>query len=143
MISPLQSRTLAVSGAALPMFNSAPVFTPVRLAGHDKLGELFEYTLVLKTPDTLAFSLSIAAKRVFRSAPRMRFPKRNFPATALGGVRDLLRVRVQRRSSPTGSRLLRRSRRTVRRNTTSGCNFWTCLSMTAPRFRSPTRTIGT
>jgi len=61
MINPLQSRTLAVSGAALPTFNGAPVFTPVRLAGHDKLGELFEYTLVLKTPDTLAFSPSIAA----------------------------------------------------------------------------------
>ncbi len=63
MFNPVQSHTLAVSGAALPTygFDCLPVLTPVRLSGTETLGELFEYTLELKTPDSLAFSPSEAA----------------------------------------------------------------------------------
>lgn len=61
MLNPLQSRTLDVAGAALPTFNGAPVLVPVRLSGGERLGELFEYTLELKSADALAFSPSIAA----------------------------------------------------------------------------------
>ncbi|HEV3105693.1 MAG TPA: phage late control D family protein, partial [Trinickia sp.] len=63
MFKPLQSRTLAISGAALPThgIDGLPVLTPVRLTGTETLGELFEYTLVLKTSDALAFSPSVTA----------------------------------------------------------------------------------
>ncbi|KVC43421.1 type VI secretion system Vgr family protein [Burkholderia diffusa] len=57
----LQSRTLAVAGAALPVFNGKPVLVPARLSGTETLGELFCYTLELKTVDMLAFSPSITA----------------------------------------------------------------------------------
>jgi type VI secretion system secreted protein VgrG len=56
-----QTRTLSVRGAALPMFSDNAVLTPVRMSGSEVLGELFEYNLELKTPDSLAFSPSIAA----------------------------------------------------------------------------------
>lgn len=55
------ARTLSVAGAALPTYGGQPILTPVRLSGSETLGELFEYTLELKTPDALAFSPSIAA----------------------------------------------------------------------------------
>ena len=63
MFNPIQSRTLAISGAALPTYglDGLPVFTPVRLTGTEALGELFQYTLELKTPDDLTFSPSMAA----------------------------------------------------------------------------------
>ncbi|MEA3118654.1 MAG: type secretion system secreted protein VgrG, partial [Paraburkholderia sp.] len=63
MFKPFQSRTLAVSGAALPThgIEGLPVLTPVRLTGTETLGKLFEYTLLLKTPDDQAFSPSVAA----------------------------------------------------------------------------------
>jgi type VI secretion system secreted protein VgrG len=54
-------RTLSVAGAALPMYGDQSILTPVKLRGGETIGELFEYTLELKTPDTLAFSQSIAA----------------------------------------------------------------------------------
>ncbi|MCL4630837.1 type VI secretion system Vgr family protein [Burkholderia sp.] len=54
-------RTLSVSGAALPVYGDRPILTPVKLTGGETLGELFEYTLELKTPDELGFSHSIAA----------------------------------------------------------------------------------
>ncbi|WP_334040375.1 type VI secretion system Vgr family protein [Burkholderia ambifaria] len=54
-------RTLSVSGAALPMYGDRPILTPVKLTGGETIGELFEYTLELKTPDALGFSQSIAA----------------------------------------------------------------------------------
>ena len=56
-----QTRTLAVQGAALPRFRDQSILTPVRLSGTETLGELFDYTLELKTPDSLAFSPSLAA----------------------------------------------------------------------------------
>ncbi|RQS26678.1 type VI secretion system tip protein VgrG [Burkholderia sp. Bp8992] len=55
------SRTLTISGAALPMYGDRPILTPVKLTGGETLGELFEYTVELKTPDELGFSQSIAA----------------------------------------------------------------------------------
>lgn len=54
-------RTLSVSGAALPMYGGESILTPVRLTGSEAIGDLFEYTLELKTPDALGFSQSIAA----------------------------------------------------------------------------------
>ncbi|WP_439890907.1 type VI secretion system Vgr family protein [Ralstonia sp. 25C] len=54
-------RTLSVAGAALPVYGGQPILTPVKLTGGETIGELFEYTLELKTPDALAFSQSIAA----------------------------------------------------------------------------------
>ncbi|HDR9586886.1 TPA: type VI secretion system tip protein VgrG [Burkholderia stabilis] len=54
-------RTLSVSGAALPMYGGQSILTPVKLAGGETIGELFEYVLELKTPDALGFSQSIAA----------------------------------------------------------------------------------
>ncbi|CAG9242628.1 Type VI secretion protein ImpA [Burkholderia diffusa] len=54
-------RTLSVCGAAMPMYGDRPVLTPVKLTGGEAVGELFEYTLELKTPDELAFSQTIAA----------------------------------------------------------------------------------
>lgn len=54
-------RTLSVAGAALPLYGGQPILTPVKLTGSETIGELFEYTLELKTPDALAFSQSIAA----------------------------------------------------------------------------------
>ena len=61
MFNPNQARTLSVSGASLPVYGGTPILTPTRLQGKETLGELFEYTLELKTPDALAFSPSIAA----------------------------------------------------------------------------------
>ncbi|AOI88097.1 type VI secretion system Vgr family protein [Burkholderia pseudomultivorans] len=55
------SRTLSVSGAALPTYGGQSLLTPVKLTGGETIGELFEYVLELKTPDALAFSPSIAA----------------------------------------------------------------------------------
>ncbi|ORC51222.1 type VI secretion protein ImpA [Burkholderia sp. A27] len=55
------ARTLTVAGAALPSYGDQPILTPVKLSGGETLGELFEYTLELKSPDALAFSPSIAA----------------------------------------------------------------------------------
>ncbi|KAF1034765.1 MAG: Actin cross-linking toxin VgrG1 [Burkholderia lata] len=54
-------RTLSVSGAALPMYGGQSILTPMKLTGGEIIGELFEYTLELKTPDSVGFSQSIAA----------------------------------------------------------------------------------
>lgn len=61
MVSFNAPRTLSVTGAALPTYGGQPILTPVKLSGTETIGELFEYTLELKTPDELAFSPSIAA----------------------------------------------------------------------------------
>jgi len=45
------SRTLSVSGAALPTYGGQSLLTPVKLTGGETIGELFEYVLELKTPD--------------------------------------------------------------------------------------------
>lgn len=54
--------TLAVQGAAMPMHNGEPALHPVRLSGHEGINSLFEYELLLKTPDALNFSPSLGAQ---------------------------------------------------------------------------------
>ncbi|SFP40832.1 type VI secretion system secreted protein VgrG [Variovorax sp. OK605] len=54
-------RTLSVSSPAIPMRQGAPALAPVRLSGHEGLNHLFEYELLLKTPDALNLDASGAA----------------------------------------------------------------------------------
>ncbi|SEK17233.1 type VI secretion system Vgr family protein, partial [Variovorax sp. OK202] len=54
-------RTLSVSSPAIPMRQGAPALAPVRLSGHEGLNHLFEYELLLKTPDALNLDASMAA----------------------------------------------------------------------------------
>jgi len=54
-------RTLKVQSPAIPMFLGAPALEPVRLSGHEGLNGLFEYELLLKTPDALNLGASQAA----------------------------------------------------------------------------------
>jgi len=49
--SPIPSRTVSVSGAALPTLQGQPTLVFSRLSGTDNLNELFEYDLELRTPD--------------------------------------------------------------------------------------------
>ncbi|APW35846.1 type VI secretion protein ImpA [Rhodoferax koreense] len=53
--------TLEIQSEAIPMVNGRPVLAPVRLSGHDGLNGLFEYELLLKTPDGLNIGASEAA----------------------------------------------------------------------------------
>ncbi|MDM0011040.1 type VI secretion system tip protein TssI/VgrG [Variovorax sp. J22P168] len=55
------SHTLTVSSAAVPVFLGAPALEPVRLSGREGLNRLFEYELLLQTPDTLNLGASAAA----------------------------------------------------------------------------------
>lgn len=47
----LSVRTITVIGAALPMFDGQPALRCARLHGDDAMGELFDYTLTLRTPE--------------------------------------------------------------------------------------------
>lgn len=49
----MSSHTLRVSSPALPVFAGSPLLHPVRLAGHEGVNSLFEYELILETPDLL------------------------------------------------------------------------------------------
>ncbi|CAN5427491.1 hypothetical protein BH10PSE18_BH10PSE18_13220 [soil metagenome] len=53
------ARALRVSGAAVPQWQGQPALTPVRLEGTEAVNSLFEYRLLLKTPDHRAFSPSV------------------------------------------------------------------------------------
>lgn len=55
------SRALRVSGDAVPHRLGLPLLSPVRLEGTEAINGLFEYRLLLKTPDSRAFSPSVAA----------------------------------------------------------------------------------
>jgi type VI secretion system secreted protein VgrG len=55
MFNPLQSRTLGMSGAALPTWAGGPVLTPTRLLGTEKLGKLYEYTVEMMTVESETF----------------------------------------------------------------------------------------
>ncbi|CAN7759324.1 type VI secretion system tip protein VgrG [Caballeronia sp. LjRoot34] len=55
MFNPLQSRTLSISGAALPTWGGGPVLSPTRLSGTEKLGKLYEYTVEVMTVESLTF----------------------------------------------------------------------------------------
>ncbi|HEX7934857.1 MAG TPA: hypothetical protein VF573_17525, partial [Paraburkholderia sp.] len=52
MFKPLQTRALAVSGAALPIWGGAAVLTPLRLSGTETLGHLYDYTVEMATVDS-------------------------------------------------------------------------------------------
>ncbi|CAE6871824.1 hypothetical protein [Paraburkholderia domus] len=49
MFNRIQSRTLAISGAALPTWAGGPVLTPTRFLGTEKLGKLYEYMVEVMT----------------------------------------------------------------------------------------------
>ena len=50
----LSSRTLQVTSPAIPIFQGQPALEPVRLSGREGLNSLFEYELLLKTPEALS-----------------------------------------------------------------------------------------
>lgn len=50
--------TLSVAGPAIPLFLGAPALEPVRLQGREGVNSLFEYELLLKTPDALNLGAS-------------------------------------------------------------------------------------
>ncbi|MDQ0013744.1 type VI secretion system secreted protein VgrG [Variovorax boronicumulans] len=55
------SRTLQIQSPAIPVFLGRPALEPVRLSGREGVNELFEYELLLKTPDSLNLGASGAA----------------------------------------------------------------------------------
>ena len=55
------SRTLQIQSPAIPVFLGRPALEPVRLSGRECVNELFEYELLLKTPDNLNLGASGAA----------------------------------------------------------------------------------
>ncbi|MEJ8827314.1 type VI secretion system tip protein VgrG, partial [Variovorax humicola] len=57
----LSNRTLSVESPAIPVFAGIPALQPVRLSGQEGLNSLFEYELLLKTPDALNLGASGAA----------------------------------------------------------------------------------
>ena len=52
------SHALRVRSAAIPMHQGRPALEPVRLSGREGLNHLFEYELLLKTPDALNLGAS-------------------------------------------------------------------------------------
>lgn len=54
-------QTLSVSSTAIPLIQGRPALEPVRLAGREGMNGLFEYELLLKTPDALNLEASEAA----------------------------------------------------------------------------------
>jgi type VI secretion system secreted protein VgrG len=60
-----QPRTLDIAGAALPVWQDMPLFTVSRLAGSEKLGRLYDYTVEVPTheprADTAAASTTCLA----------------------------------------------------------------------------------
>ncbi|MDP9902506.1 type VI secretion system Vgr family protein [Variovorax ginsengisoli] len=57
----VNARALRVEGAALPQWQGQPALLPVRLEGREGVNRLFEYRLLLKTPDSRSFSPFLAA----------------------------------------------------------------------------------
>lgn len=55
------ARAFRVEGAVLPQWQGQPALLPVRLEGREGVNTLFEYRLLLKTPDSRSFSPSLAA----------------------------------------------------------------------------------
>jgi type VI secretion system secreted protein VgrG len=54
-------RTLTVQSPAIPLVLGQPALAPVRLSGREGINSLFEYELLLKTPDALNVAASGAA----------------------------------------------------------------------------------
>ncbi|APW40718.1 type VI secretion protein ImpA [Rhodoferax koreense] len=57
----LHAHTLTVESEVIPVVNGQPALEPVRLSGHEGVNSLFEYELLLKTPDGLNLGASEAA----------------------------------------------------------------------------------
>jgi len=57
----LSHHTLTVSSPAIPVFLGAPALEPVRLSGVEGVNSLFEYELLLKTPESLNLGAAGAA----------------------------------------------------------------------------------
>ena len=55
------ARTLAVSSPAIPLHLGTPALEPVRLSGQEGVNGLFEYQLILKTPERLDLGARQAA----------------------------------------------------------------------------------
>lgn len=55
------TRTLDIHSTAIPVFLGRPALEPVRLSGREGINSLFEYELLLKTPDALNLGASEAA----------------------------------------------------------------------------------
>jgi type VI secretion system secreted protein VgrG len=55
------SRTLTIRSPAIPLVLGQPALQPVRLSGREGMNSLFEYELLLKTPDALDVAASSAA----------------------------------------------------------------------------------
>ncbi len=55
------TRTLTIRSPAIPMVLGQPALEPVRLSGREGINSLFEYELLLKTPDALNIGASGAA----------------------------------------------------------------------------------
>ncbi|MDZ4360764.1 MAG: type VI secretion system tip protein TssI/VgrG, partial [Variovorax sp.] len=55
------TRTLEINSTAVPVFLGCPALEPVRLLGREGVNSLFEYGLLLKTPDALNLGASEAA----------------------------------------------------------------------------------
>lgn len=56
-----RSRTLTIHSSAIPLVLGQPALEPVRLTGRERINSLFEYELLLKTPDALNIGASGAA----------------------------------------------------------------------------------
>lgn len=57
----LDIHTLQIESEAIPVYLGQPALVPVRLSGQEGLNSLFEYELLLKTPDSLNHGASEAA----------------------------------------------------------------------------------
>lgn len=56
-----RTRTLQIRSPAIPEFLGRPALEPVRLSGREGLNSLFDYELLLKTPEDLNLGASGAA----------------------------------------------------------------------------------
>ena len=60
VLSAARARTLAISSPAIPEFVGRPALELVRPSGREGLNRLFEYELLLKTPEDLNLGASVA-----------------------------------------------------------------------------------
>ena len=60
-MNPLTAHPLTIQSPAIPLHLGQAALEPVRLSGREGVNSLFEYTLLLKTPDSLSLGASSAA----------------------------------------------------------------------------------
>ncbi|PXW24942.1 type VI secretion system Vgr family protein [Paraburkholderia caballeronis] len=65
----LQRRTVTVSSAAMPQLLGRPALEFMSLSGEERLGRLFEYELLLRTPDDYSVPLAISANVDLKALP--------------------------------------------------------------------------